>query len=401
LALTPLSTQDLMQHARRLARRTGPVGVSLVHLRASAYIMASAARYHYFRNQIGELARAGRVDLFELDAGRLCLVAEDEAMHGQLRRLLESEAAGPPPTILERFDLPAQYLDLRERLAVLASSPDAPRDAPRDAVPEPTPPRTASPPAEEPLSGPLTPALLARIQNHLDGVDLERFVRRQPVYARTHDWQPIYAEQVIDRATLAAACFPDVEVTPGEPLLLELDRHVDRLMLVALLLNRPWRRQLIGLDLGHAAWATDEYRRLTERLDDAERRRLTIEIDWLDALRDAATGGKVVAEMREAGFRIAIDHIGIDALPLLNLDRLDADWLKLVFDKTQLAALAEPAHLEALCRLDPDRLILTAADDKLALEVGQRLRIRHYQGTLIDRLARTVAASAHGARAAG
>ena len=378
-----------MQHARRLARRSGPVGVSLVHLRASAYIMASAARYHYFRNQIGELARAGGADLFELDAGRLCLVAEDEAMHGQLRRLLESEAAGPPPTILERFDLPAQYADLRERLSVLAAAPDAPGDA----VAEPTPPRPASPPAGEPLFGPLTPALLARLEDRLDGVDLERFVRRQPVYARGDRWQPVYAEQVIDRAALAAACFPDVEFTPGEPLVLELDRHVDRLMLVALLLNRPWRRQLIGLDLGYAAWVTDEYRRLIKRLDDAERRRLTIEIDWLDALRDAATGGKVVAEMREAGFRIAIDRIGIDTLPLAYLDRLPADWLKLVFDKTRLASLAEPAHLDTLCRLDPAKLILTDADDKRALEVGAGLGIRHFQGPLIDRLARTVAAS--------
>jgi hypothetical protein len=378
-----------MQQVRRLARRPGPVGVSLVHLRASAYIMASAARYHYFRNQIGELARGGGADLYELDAGRLCLVAEDEATHGNLRRLLESEAAGAPPTILERFDLPTHYADLRERLSVLASAPAAASDA----VAEPTPSHTAQPPVEESLSGPLTPALLARLEDRLDGVDLERFVRRQPVYARGRDWQPVYAEQVIDRAALAAACFPDVESTPAEPLRLELDRHVDRLMLVALLLNRPWRRQLIGLDLGHAAWATDEYRRLTERLDDAERRRLTIEIDWLDALRDAATGGKVVAEMREAGFRIAIDRIGIDTLPLLNLDRLDADWLKLVFDKTRLPALAEPAHLDILRRLDPDRLILMAAHDKLALDVGEGLKIRHYQGPLIDRLARSATAS--------
>ena len=383
-----MSTQELIQHARRLARRQGTTGFSLVHLGASAYIMANAARYHYFRNSLGELARERGAELVELAAGRLCLVAEDEATHDQLVRLLEGEAdawrAGPPlATILERFVLPAQYLELRERLLALDTAKEE-----ADGIAEPTPDRPASSPHALPLSGPLTPALLASIEDRLDGVDLEPFVRRRPVYAKADGWQPVYAEQVIDRAALAAAYFPEVQITSGEPLFFELCRHLDRLMLVALLLNRPWRRQRIGLDLGHAAWATDEYRRLVDRLDDAERRRLTIELHWLDALRDAATGGKVLALMREAGFRIAIDRIDLDALPLVNLHRLDADWLKLVFDKTRLAALAEAPCLDALRRLDPDRLILMAADDKLALDVGEGLKIRHYQGPLIDRLAR-------------
>ncbi len=386
-----MSIQDLIQEARRLARRQGTTGISLVHLGSSAYIMANPARYHYFRNGIAELAAARGMKQTLLDNQTLCLVGADEPTHGALLRLLDGESGhtgAALSTIVERFELPAQYRDLRERLAGLEQEAEG-----GDAGGERPPDRAAPAAGSEPLAGPLTPRRLAVIERRLDGVDLELFVQRRPVYAATDGWRVVYIDHVTNLDALAAAFFPAVEFTRGEPLFLELRRHLDRLMLVALLLNRPWRRQAIGVTLAHAAWATDEFRRLRRRLDDAERRRLTIELDWLDALRDAATGGKVVAELREAGFRIAVGGIGIDALPLANLERLDADWLKLAFDRHRLAALASPPYLDAMRRLDPDRLILTDADDKRALEVGAGLGIRHFQGPLIDRLARGATAS--------
>jgi hypothetical protein len=374
-----MQIDELIQHTRRLARRKVSTGVSLVHLGASPYIMASAARYHYFRNSVAELASELGAELFELEDHRLALIAEDEAAHASLVRLLEAEAeawrdGAGPRAILDSFRLPEDQGALRERLQVLQQAAAA---EPPDARVEP-----------EALTGPLTPARLALILDRLDGVDLEPFVRRQTVYASTGGWQPVYTEQATGLAELAAAFFPAIGMAEGEPLFAELCRHLDRLMLVALLLNRPWRRQRIGLNLGHAAWATDEYRRLLKCLDDEERGRLTVELHWQDALQDAAEGGRGMAEMREAGFTVAIDRIAIGCLPLVNLERLEADWLKLVFDKTRLAQLARPDHLQALRRLDPDRLILTQADDKLALELGQKLGVRHYQGWLIDRLAK-------------
>ncbi len=375
-----MQINDLILHVRRLARRKTPNAVSLLNLAASPYIMASAARYHYFRNSVGELAVERGAELIEIEAGRLCLIAEDAGTHTALFNLmeLESEAWSKGPSlasILEAFQLPEGYVELRERLESLQrSTADSP----------------AAASAAEPdrLAGPLTPARLALIEDRLDGIDLEPFVRRQKVHRTGAIWQPIYTEQFTSLADLAAALFPAVEIVEGEPLFAELCRHLDRLMLVALLLNRPWRRQHIGLNLGHGAWFTDEYRRLLKRLDDAERSRLTIELHWLDALKDAADGGRATAEMREAGITIAIDRIGIEALPLLHLDRLDAHWLKLVFDKARLPLLARPDHLDVLRRIDPERLILTQADDKLAIELGQKLKIRHYQGWLIDRLAK-------------
>ena len=52
----------------------------------------------------------------------------------------------------------------------------------------------------------------------------------------------------------------------------------------------------------------------------------------------------------------------------------------------------EPVHLGALRRCRMDRLVLTQCDDPLALSLGQQLGITHYQGWLIDRLAREATA---------
>jgi hypothetical protein len=383
-----MQINDLILHIRRLARRKTPTAASLLDLKASPYIMASAARYHYFRNSVAELATARGAELVEIEPGRLCLMAEDAGANAALYHLmeLESDAWSKGPSlaeVLETFQLPEQYVELRERLESLqAGAVD----------------RVEGAPGGEPdtLAGPLTPARLAQIENRLDGVDLEPFVRRQPVYRNGPAWQVVYTEQFTGLADLAAALFPKVEIVEGEPLFAELCRHLDRLMLVALLLNRPWRRQHVGLNLGHGAWSTDEYRRLLKCLDDAERGRLTIELHWLDALKDAAEGGRAMAEMREAGVTIAIDRIGIEALPLLNLERLDARWLKLVFDKSRLPLLLRADHVEVLRRCRPERLILANADDKLALDLGQKLGIAHYQGWLIDRLAKGEGATPRG-----
>lgn len=383
-AATPMPIDDLILNARRLARRKTPMGVSLVHLVGSPYIMANAARYHYFRNSIAELAQSHGAELDELAHGRLAVIAEDEATHAAIRKLLEleAEAAGGKAllaSLLEEFRIPEQYMPLRERLEILQQTlkPEAKAEA-EEAEAEDGPA----------LAGALTPAVLAAIEARLDGVDLEPFVRRQQVFRHAHGWQPVYAEHFTSISELGFVYFPEVGLAYDEPLFSELCRHLDRLMLLALMLNRPWRRQRIGLNLGNAAWTTDEYQRLIKRLSDAERQRLTIELHWLDALRDQAEGGRAMAEMREAGFKIAIDRLGIEALPLLNLDRLDADWLKLVFDKRRLPLLLQPTYLEALRRCRPERLILSQCDDKLALELGQKLGIRHYQGWLIDRLAK-------------
>lgn len=391
---TPMSIRDLIQHARRLARRPGAGSLCLVQFGPAASSKANAARFHFFRNSLTELTAERSAELVELAGGGFCVVAEDEATGTAVIRLIEKEQARDGPNLAvtcERFLLPERYQELRERLSKLAATPSEPPSS-NTVVPEDAAPAAA---AEE-LAGPLTPRLLALIEDRMDGVDLEPFVRRQPVYARRDRWQPVYIDQITDLAALAAAFFPAVELRPGEPLVFELQRHLDRLMLVALLLNRPWRRQTIGLRLGYAAWTTDEYRRLLQRLDQAERSRLTIELDWLDALRDAAAGGKVMAAMREAGLRLAIGGIGIDTIPLVQLDILAVDWLKLVFDGARLARLAEPTLVDALRRLDPGRLILSGAEDNRALEVGQRLGIAHYQGPLITRLASRAPAPASG-----
>ena len=84
-----MQIDELIQHTRRLARRKARTGVSLVHLGASPYIMASAARYHYFRNSIGELAIQRGAELVEIEGHRLCLSAEDGATHAALSGWLD------------------------------------------------------------------------------------------------------------------------------------------------------------------------------------------------------------------------------------------------------------------------------------------------------------------------
>ncbi len=402
-----MSIDSSLADLRRLYRGGHAATVALVSLARLVRTPRHPAFHHYLRNSLEELAAKldGAFHALPDDSYLLWTTRTPEELLPQLAVILEVEEKegggnGEPSWkgSVETFLLPAEYEKLRLTLQRLADG--GRRAGVREPFPERRPAALAAPAADR-ADGPrrprgaLTAATLEVVERLLDGVELGRFLRRQQVCRFGTRFETVYVEIFTSIFELGRRLFPDLALDARAPLFPALLAHIDRLLLIELLLSRPFGDRAVGVNLSLATLETPEFARFDRALSPAQRAELVIELHWLDWLRDLETGGDRIAALRRSGYRLAVDRlVPGPALAALRPERLDADFYKLVWSEEVAERMAEPAFAEILEPLATERLVLTNCDHRRALELGASLSIRRYQGWLVDRLVREAAAPA-------
>ena len=388
---------------RRLYRSGRRATVALVSLARLTRVPRHPAFYHYLRNSLEELAARldGAFHALPGDSYLLWTPRPQQDLAPQLAVILDVEEDGGEETpswqgSVEAFALPEEYERLRLTLERIAdrrrrSAPPAgrrieKRPAATAALPSPQPERNEGCP---PPRGPLTAETLQEAERLLDGAELGRFLRRQQVCRLGERFETVYVEIFTSIFELRKKLFPDLALAPEAPLFPALLAHIDRLLLIELLLERPYVRQPVGINLSLASLATPEFVRFDRALSPSQRRQLVIELHWLDWLRDLEAGSGRIAALQRSGYRLAVDRlVPGPALAALRPEMFEADFYKLVWSAENAAAMAASGFARILEGLPRERLILTNCDHRQALELGASLAIRRYQGWLVDRLVR-------------
>ena len=380
---------DVILDLRRSVRNKRPVVVTLLPLNRSKYLNASPARYHYFRNGIAEIAKQRFAEFMNLPDGEIVITrnGSEAIVTEDVMVLLEDQGEAwsedeKPKDFVETFFLPDDYVGLRERFEEFTRSSVTPQG--NDA----NEPDRDIPAKDDQIKGSLTAKTLAAMQDHLDSIDLSQFVQRQAIYHPAKRWQPVYVEHFTSIPDLTTKLFPDIAFDKDLPLFSEFRRHLDRLMIINLLLKRPFRNQVVGVNLEWTTRRTAEFHRLEHQLSSAERQRLVLELRWSDYLRDLEAGGDVVRDLKALGFTVSIDQISIDMLTNVNFATFRADYFKLLFNKSKVPLIGQPACRDAIDKLDPEKIILCQCDDPIALKVGQRIGVTKFQGWTISRMAK-------------
>lgn len=254
-----------------------------------------------------------------------------------------------------------------------------------EATPPPGAKATTSPMPTAP-EGPLTLEVLEQINALVDRIDIAPFIDHQPIYQRNGDgWSVNYTEYFFDIESLRHSYFPKVDLEANESLFVEFTRNLDDLMLIQLLSERKWRQQRIGLNLAIGTVNSPTFKRFSTHLSDAERRNIICELHWIEALQDIQDGGYAVWQLMNAGYGVAMDRITLAVLPYLNVAETKFRYLKLRFDRDAVASI-QPDAVLALRHCPPEKVVLTACDDRRALALGDKLKIANYQGRLIDQM---------------
>jgi hypothetical protein len=253
-------------------------------------------------------------------------------------------------------------------------------------------PQAAAPAAAEafvPLEGPLTARMLPRVEDTLARIDFARYVRRQTVYETDHRgaFRPLWTESSTDIAALRRDHFPAVDLRRSAHLFLELCRTFDARMLKLALIEAGWTRGAIGLNLSLATIQGQAFKPFADVCRPERRRNVVLEVHRADLFISLGTRGQSIEELREAGWRIALDGVTPAVLPYLNVTHPAFDFVKVLIQRDEIAALSRRECLEALRGMDRSRLVFARCDQQGALDLAKALGVTRVQGDLVDRLA--------------
>lgn len=231
---------------------------------------------------------------------------------------------------------------------------------------------------------------LAMLDAALASRPIAPFLRQQAValISREGEAETVFTELYVSIPDLGRALAPNADIDADPWILLALTRILDRKVLAhlnaadATPLPRPASLNLCLSGVDHDA--LDALMRLQSRYRDW---RTIIETPHLEPYVDLAGYLQKASRLREMGFRICLDGLCHHTLPLIDRERLNADFLKIRWSPTlEREAIAAPLDrlAAAVQRAGTDRVVLCRCDTPGALAWGRSIGITLYQGRFID-----------------
>jgi len=242
---------------------------------------------------------------------------------------------------------------------------------------------------------PLDPARLYKLQLAVGSLDLSTYVRRQPVCAMAGDShpRPVFEELYVRIADLQKPLLPSVNLSGNRWLFQHLTQSLD-LRILSLLTRDPdsWLTGPVSLNMNVDTILSQAFLGFDQGLKSGAQRQVVIEVQPIDVFADYKAFQFAREFLRSKGYRLCMDGVTLETLPLLRREQLGVDLLKLHWDPAIARngeASDNDAHAAALAALkasDPRRLIVSRCDDEAAVEFGQSLGIALFQGRYVDEI---------------
>jgi hypothetical protein len=237
---------------------------------------------------------------------------------------------------------------------------------------------------------PLTPQQLGKLIEFLGRADLSSVMRRQSIcaVAGTDLPRPVFKELFISIGELAQQVLPDVNLAANRWLFQHLTETLD--LRVLKLLTQADDRDLhssFSVNLNVSTLLSREFNEFDTSLRTGGRGTIVLELQLIDIYSDVANYMFARDFVRERGYRICVDGVTHQSLPLIDRQALGADLIKLawlpelsdgVSDDTR-AALAKQVE-----KAGSSRVILTRCDAPAAIRLGQSMGVSMYQGRYLD-----------------
>ncbi len=282
------------------------------------------------------------------------------------------------------FHMPADYVKLRERTNHYV-------DISRAAAMSNTSATPAQMLQSEAARGPLTAWSVDQIGKLLRDVDLNRYIRRQPVYEHQPDgsWKPLFEECFVSFDELRRTYFPHLDVSTPEHLFLDLCQTLDRRLLTDITENyEVYTGQSLSLNLSVASVMGSVFAQFARRAPRAAHANICFELHRADLLQDFPLTMNAMTVLHRESFKVAIDNVTLDMLNYLNVAMFETDFIKLNVAQERALQIKTQKTRRAIEALPREKLIFFHCDNEEALLEGVKLGITKFQGWLVDDLAR-------------
>jgi hypothetical protein len=352
----------------------------VLHLRLSDLAPALRRPHHrrLLRDALDAALAATRASIFDLPNGDVVAVARlpAPALEAAQAALLRSLDAGSAAAV-RRLRLPEEAAQLLS--AAAESLGMEPADAP-EAVPPGLP------------ATPLGSAELAAAERALAAADLEPVTLAQSVCRLDPEGtapEPVWEDRRIAWAALNAMVLPGRDLEAAPALLRRLGRMAEGRLLIEM--ARPaaqlgWRP--VGLPLAPATLDSGIFARFAEALPAGRRGEVIIGLRPADVLADPRAVLRLSPQLRQRGFRLALDDATPALIALLPPERLGLDMVRLRWSPDLPSAI--PDAVRRLLQAASDRVVLAGVDRPAAIAWGWEAGIRLFQGPLIERRRRGI-----------
>jgi EAL domain-containing protein (putative c-di-GMP-specific phosphodiesterase class I) len=238
---------------------------------------------------------------------------------------------------------------------------------------------------------PLSPLVLDKLEYALGRTDLANLIRHQSVAAivgRSHP-QHMFSEVFVSIPDLREIFVPEIDVASDPWLFQHLTETLDRRVLA--LVGAGHDRSLSGgfsLNLNVRTILSEEFLDFDDGIAGGLRGTIVLEIQLYDVLADV--GAYLFARdfARERGYRICIDGVQSNTLPLVDRAKIGADLIKLIWSPDLDQTRADEGHpvQDALARCGRKRVVLARVESQEQIRVGQDLGLSIFQGRGVERL---------------
>nr|WP_298686855.1 hypothetical protein [uncultured Dongia sp.] len=236
----------------------------------------------------------------------------------------------------------------------------------------------------------ISPAILEKLEKAIINADLANVLRRQQVFAIIPGAKPapILTELFFSMPFLAQTVAPGYNVTADKSLFQHLARVLDARML-ALMPQQEYQPMLknASLNLSLGTVLSPEFLDFDRATNNKERGPLAIELPATDYFSEPEDFVFARDFLRERGYKIILDQVKYQLLPMLDRDQLNVDLIKVIWSPALYddCTTTQGENMQkAVERFGRDRIILCRVDSEQGLEIGSKLGISLYQGRLLD-----------------
>jgi hypothetical protein len=245
--------------------------------------------------------------------------------------------------------------------------------------------------ARQSSGSPLTPDVLSRVEAALVRADLSNLVRRQYICGVTAKGvpEPAFSELFISIHDLRETLLPDVNLAGNRWLFQHLTSSLDRRVLA--MLSRTDQITLTGdisFNLNVSTILSPDFLAFDDNITASRRGSMVVEIDKAEVFADLGAFLFARNFIQQRGYRICIDAMTYQVMPLLDRERLGADFVKLLWDPEMADGGDEVQEgVRAMIkRAGTSRVVMCRCDDREAVDFGQSVGIRFFQGRHVETL---------------
>ncbi|RED48533.1 EAL domain-containing protein [Aestuariispira insulae] len=240
---------------------------------------------------------------------------------------------------------------------------------------------------ETPSKRPITVKECAALVEMLDKSSPSGLVRNQSVYAALsgNAPRPVFTESFVSVRDLVTTVSPDADFLQSRYLFMHFTQILDQKMLK--LYGSLEEQQFDftrSINLNVATILTPEFQHFRDTLRSGLAARYLIELQLTDIMVNLQAAQQAINLLEESGFRIVIDGVSPEFIPMLFHMQLQASYLKINCTSTADIEQNAPIIQTLMAQMDGCEFILARCEKQNHIALGRKLGFGLFQGFFVD-----------------